>query len=437
MAVIAAWENQGCKSRALSCIMKEIFSHVSTYNIDLHLKYVPSCLNEADAPSRLTNTADSMLSEESWLLVESLYGPHSVDLMSLDSNVMKSSTGVPLKHFTPWPTPCSAGVNLFSQNLRSEQNPYVYPPFVLVFPVLSLLREQGISCTIIVPEMRPLPIWWPILKYYSVESGADIIIDWQAINDRTADLDERMTSSSDYKRKNSLFETFLCFLEKSPKKPSLATCGPNDVRNFLVWKDKFGKTTVHDINCQYLGLKGMFECSCPNRLASATVEGLINQLVNLFDDKGLGRTWCDVERKGNPAVSPVIKEYLKLVQVEQAKAHILPKQAKPIFLTKIRSISAFISRELQKDGSKLKEKFVLYRDQAWFKLQYFAGDRASDLSIVVAQEVKFLKDGSGFVFQHTFGKTLRGFILHPSVRTKALNVNKCNLPNYAIFVVPD
>ncbi|CAG2243779.1 unnamed protein product [Mytilus edulis] len=405
MAVIAAWENQGCKSRALSCIMKEIFSHVSTYTIDLHLKYVPSCLNEADAPSRLTNTADSMLSEESWLLVESLYGPHSVDLMSLDSNVMKSSTGVPLKHFTPWPTPCSAGVNLFSQNLRSEQNPYVYPPFVLVFPVLSLLREQGISCTIIVPEMRPLPIWWPILKYYSVESvclgmkgdkgvvktpskrgfildkGADIIIDWQAINDRTADLDERMISSSDYKRKNSLFETFLCFLEKSPKKPSLATCGPND---------------------------GMFQCSCPNRLASATVEGIINQLVNLFDDKGLGRTWCDVERKGNPAVSPVIKEYLKLVQVEQAKAHILPKQAKPIFLTKIRSISAFISRELQKDGSKLKEKFVLYRDQAWFKLQYFAGDRASDLSIVVAQEVKFLKDGSGFVFQHTFGKTLRG-----------------------------
>ncbi|XP_063416264.1 uncharacterized protein LOC134697907 [Mytilus trossulus] len=217
-----------------------------------------------------------------------------------------------------------------------------------------------------------------------------------------------MTSSSDYKRKNSLFETFLCFLEKSPKKPSLATCGPNDVRIFLVWKDKFGKTTVHDINCQYLGLKGMFECSCPNRLASATVEGLINQLVNLFDDKGLGRTWCDVERKGNPAVSPVIKEYLKLVQVGQAKAHILPKQAKPICLTKIRSISAFISRELQKDGSKLKEKFVLYRDQAWFKLQYSAGDRASDLSIVVAQEVKFLKDGSGFVFQHTFGKTLRG-----------------------------
>lgn len=106
--------------------------------------------------------------------------------------------------------------------------------------------------------------------------GADIIIDWQAINDRTADLDERMISSSDYKRKNSLFETFLCFLEKSPKKPSLATCGPNDVRTFLVLKDKFRKTTIHDVNCQYLGKEGMFQCSCHNRQALATEEG-INQ----------------------------------------------------------------------------------------------------------------------------------------------------------------
>ena len=42
------------------------------------------------------------------------------------------------------------------------------------------------------------------------------------------------------------------------------------------------------------------------------------------------------------------------------------------------------------------------------KLQFFAGDRASDLSIVVAQEIKVLHDGSGLVFKHTFGKTLRG-----------------------------
>lgn len=55
-----------------------------------------------------------------------------------------------------------------------------------------------------------------------------------------------------------------------------------------------------------------------------------------------------------------------------------------------------------------KESNILYRDQAWFKLQFFAGDRASDLSFVVAQEVKLLNDNSGIVLRHTFGKTLRG-----------------------------
>jgi hypothetical protein len=42
-----------------------------------------------------------------------------------------------------------------------------------------------------------------------------------------------------------------------------------------------------------------------------------------------------------------------------------------------------------------REKFTLYRDQAWWKIQFFAGDRAGDLALVVAQEVKILTDGSG------------------------------------------
>lgn len=50
----------------------------------------------------------------------------------------------------------------------------------------------------------------------------------------------------------------------------------------------------------------------------------------------------------------------------------------------------------------------MIRDQAWIKVQFFAGDRPGDLSNVVAQEVKILEDGSGLVFKHTFGKTLRG-----------------------------
>ena len=47
---------------------------------------------------------------------------------------------------------------------------------------------------------------------------------------------------------------------------------------------------------------------------------------------------------GNPASAQVVKEYLKLIRVEQAKSHVLPKQAKPIFLTKV---SSFIDREIK------------------------------------------------------------------------------------------
>jgi hypothetical protein len=128
----------------------------------------------------------------------------------------------------------------------------------------------------------------------------------------------------------------------------------------------YGKTTIHDIQCPFLGQKGSFHCNCPKRLASNTVEGIINQLVNIFDDIGLGRDWNIVSESGNPASAQAVKEYLKLIRVEQAKSHVLPKQAKPIFLTKVKAISSFIDREIKIVSLSLREKFTLYRDQAWW-----------------------------------------------------------------------
>lgn len=61
-----------------------------------------------------------MFNEKSWSVVESCFGAHSVDLMSLDSNVMRSTDGKALKHFTPCHTPLSSGVNLFCQNVREK-----------------------------------------------------------------------------------------------------------------------------------------------------------------------------------------------------------------------------------------------------------------------------------------------------------------------------
>lgn len=75
----------------------------------------------ADFPSRTMSREDSKLSMSAFERVDKEFGGvegHSFDLMSLDSNVMKNKDGFSLPHFTPFPSPHSNGVNVFSQDLR-------------------------------------------------------------------------------------------------------------------------------------------------------------------------------------------------------------------------------------------------------------------------------------------------------------------------------
>ena len=88
--------------------------------------------------------------------MEQLYGPLSVDLMALDSNTMHSSDGQILLHFTPGPSLNRFGVNVFAQDISTEVNPYVFPPFNLIMPLLSLWKEQNVkNCIFFAPEKSP------------------------------------------------------------------------------------------------------------------------------------------------------------------------------------------------------------------------------------------------------------------------------------------
>ena len=58
-------------------------------NIELHLTFVPSFQNQADAPSRRLTLQDAKLCPSLWVVVQELYGGedgHSVDLMARPSN---------------------------------------------------------------------------------------------------------------------------------------------------------------------------------------------------------------------------------------------------------------------------------------------------------------------------------------------------------------
>ena len=164
-AVLFSWQNQGGRDKHLTDIMKELFEYVFVYNIDINLSYVPSAQNIADTPSRFIDMQDTTLNREPWVQLESLYGPHSVDLMACDSNAMRDGNNRPLKHFTRYPSPLSAGVNVFAQDITKENNPYIFPPFALIFPILNFLKEQRVRvCTFIAPKFDCVPIWEPFLR---------------------------------------------------------------------------------------------------------------------------------------------------------------------------------------------------------------------------------------------------------------------------------
>lgn len=69
---------------------------------------------------------------------------------------------------------------------------------------------------------------------------------------------------------------------------------------------------------------------------------MVQNLLEIFFESGRGKLWDERSKIGNPAAAHCVKQYLKLIQEEQAAAHVLTKQAKPIFLGKGKRIASYI-----------------------------------------------------------------------------------------------
>ena len=91
--------------------------------------------------------------------------------MSLDSNCRRDRSGRLLPHYSPWPTPASQGINAFAQPIPLGHNIYVFPPFVLVEPLLRYFIDQGFrgAFTLVVPDLRPRRFWWALLRAVAVD----------------------------------------------------------------------------------------------------------------------------------------------------------------------------------------------------------------------------------------------------------------------------
>ena len=101
MAFMHSWQRQGGKNPQLKEALKDLSSTLLESNATVSFHFIPSSCNLTDFPSRTLSDKDCMLSESAWLKVDSHFGPHTLDMMSLDSNAQKDASGNIVKHFTP------------------------------------------------------------------------------------------------------------------------------------------------------------------------------------------------------------------------------------------------------------------------------------------------------------------------------------------------
>ena len=233
------------------------------------------------------------------------------------------------------------------------------------------------------------------------------------INKRFTEFQESYRNKPYERQKDSLevqLSSFLCSLVP-PKKVSAATA--EDIVKFLISKDAAGKQKLHVRSCSSK------TCSCPKRLAAGTVDSYIGKLRAIFNRLG---------RKGfsNPLAHPCVKEYLKFVREEQAQQPLPPRQAVPLFYDKFTRLIAYL-RGLIAEGSALSplNRYLLVRDITFFVIDFYTGDRASDLGRLKADQLFRLKDREGFLLNFTFSKTRRAGQFRPFALLRIPNVPVC------------
>ena len=132
--LVHTWSSLKSRSLELVGVLQALFLLSVDLRVSLKMIWIPTDSNPADAPSRLLQHSDGMLSAALCLKLWSCYDPFSFDLMALPSNVFRDPSGVALPFFSQAHSPSSSGVNVFSQRL--PKGLYAFPPFSIVIPLI-------------------------------------------------------------------------------------------------------------------------------------------------------------------------------------------------------------------------------------------------------------------------------------------------------------
>ena len=194
----------------------------------------------------------------------------------------------------------------------------------------------------------------------------------QAIDERLHQLSLFSEATSYSKQKDSLQKELERFLGSLPGCPTLMSVIPRDICRFLVFKDQNGRTQVHKNGCSFLGQRGLHQCDCPVRLSYKTVDSYIGKLRAIFHALGRTGEWDQRLDMGNPATDKALKDYLRVVTMEQLQARVQPKQATPFFIDKLDQLVTHIEQSMKSPSISPTRRFILARDQAYFKAVFLA-----------------------------------------------------------------
>ena len=148
---------------------------------------------------------------------------------------------------------------------------------------------------------------------------------------------------------------------------------------------------VHIDSCPLLGEKNASCCVCPKRLAYGSINSIIGKLTAIFNKYGRSATDSLFPGIANPAASPLVKSYLSAVREEQLAARVMRRQAEPFFLQDLVFLSSEITKRMNIHVRSSTQLFVVARDEAFFKVQFFGGDRAGDLGRIKTKEKWIIK----------------------------------------------
>ena len=161
---------------------------------------------------------------------------------------------------------------------------------------------------------------------------------------------------------------------------------------------------------------------------------MIGKLRAILADNGRGSEWHPLLGVGNPAACRSVKTYLANVREEQLKARVTPHQADSILVGDLALISNHIEHMLLHKANSAIQIFVHARDQALFKALFFAGDRGADLLLTKVSDILRLPDNSGFLFNHTWTKSLRSGDANVFAFKRGSNKTLCPVRGLEVYV---